>query len=63
MANHNIIRNVFKMKDKLTGIIIFQFVDGLWKAGNPEKQDIGGWAPNSLEFHMMEVLTKNFRGM
>tara|TARA_A100001011_G_scaffold316539_1_gene335585 strand:+ start:21225 stop:22217 length:993 start_codon:yes stop_codon:yes gene_type:complete len=47
MANHNIISNTFKMKDKLTGIVIFQFVDGLWKAGNPEKQDIGGWAPNS----------------
>ena len=47
MANHNIISNVFKLKDKLTGIVIFQFVDGLWKAGNPEKQDIGGWAPDS----------------
>ena len=47
MANNNIISNVFKLKDKLTGIVIFQFVDGLWKAGNPEKQDIGGWAPNS----------------
>ena len=47
-ANHNIIKNVFKMKDKLIGLIIFQFVDGLWKAGNPEKQDIGGWAPNSI---------------
>ena len=47
MANHNIISNVFKLKNKLTGIVIFQFVDGLWKAGNPEKQDIGGWAPNS----------------
>ena len=47
-ANHNIIKNVFKMKDRITGLIIFQFVDGLWKAGNPEKQDIGGWAPNSI---------------
>ena len=47
-ANHNIIKNVFKMKDRLTGLVIFQFVDGLWKAGNPEKQDIGGWAPNSI---------------
>lgn len=47
-ANHNIIKNVFKMKDRLTGLIIFQFVDGLWKAGNPEIQDIGGWAPNSI---------------
>ena len=47
-ANHNIIKNVFKMKDRITGLIIFQFVDGLWKAGNPEIQDIGGWAPNSM---------------
>ena len=47
IANHNIIKNIFKMKDRLTGLIIFQFVDGLWKAGNPEVQDIGGWAPNS----------------
>ena len=47
-ANHNIIKNVFKMKDRLTGLVIFQFVDGLWKAGNPEIQDIGGWAPNSI---------------
>ncbi|MGB1131659.1 MAG: hypothetical protein ACPG0K_01210 [Flavobacteriaceae bacterium] len=47
-ANHNIIKNVFNMKDRLTGLVIFQFVDGLWKAGNPEKQDIGGWAPNSI---------------
>ena len=29
-------------------VLIFQFVDGLWKAGNPDKQDIGGWAPNSI---------------
>ena len=47
-ANHNIIKNVFKMKDRITGLIIFQFVDGLWKAGNPEIQDLGGWAPNSM---------------
>ena len=29
------------------GTVIFQFADGLWKAGNPSKQDVGGWAPNS----------------
>ena len=26
---------------------MFSFTDGWWKAGNPEKQDPGGWAPNS----------------
>ena len=26
---------------------MFSFTDGLWKAGNPNQQDVGGWAPNS----------------
>jgi len=26
---------------------LFSFTDGWWKAGNPDKQDIGGWAPKS----------------
>ena len=46
-ANKTIINNVFKIRDKVAGILIFQFVDGLWKAGNPKTQDVGGWAPNS----------------
>ena len=29
------------------GAFIFQFADGLWKAGNPKNQDTGGSAPNS----------------
>ena len=29
------------------GAFIFQFADGLWKAGNPSIQDTGGSAPNS----------------
>lgn len=29
------------------GMTLFSFTDGWWKAGNPEIQDIGGWAPNS----------------
>jgi len=46
-ANKAIINNVFKIRDKVAGILIFQFADGLWKAGNPKTQDVGGWAPNS----------------
>ena len=30
-ANKTIINNVFKIRDKVAGILIFQFVDGLWK--------------------------------
>ena len=26
---------------------MFAYTDGWWKAGNPEQQDIGGWAPYS----------------
>ena len=43
-----IIDAVFNNSDKVSGILIFQFIDGLWKAGNPDKQDVGGWAPNSI---------------
>jgi len=47
-ANAKIIDAVFNNSDKVSGILIFQFIDGLWKAGNPDKQDVGGWAPNSI---------------
>ena len=29
------------------GVLVFSFTDELWKAGNPDKQDVGGWAPAS----------------
>ena len=47
-ANSKIIDAVFNNSDTVTGVLIFQFIDGLWKAGNPSKQDVGGWAPNSI---------------
>ena len=46
-ANGKIIDAVLNESDNNSGIIIFSFTDGLWKAGNPNQQDIGGWAPNS----------------
>lgn len=47
VANAKIIDAVFDRSDVASGIFIFSFTDGLWKAGNPNQQDIGGWAPNS----------------
>ena len=47
-ANSKIIDAVFNNSDTVAGVLIFQFIDGLWKAGNPSKQDVGGWAPNSI---------------
>lgn len=46
-ANAKIIDKIFENQDICSGVTMFSFTDGWWKAGNPEKQDIGGWAPNS----------------
>ena len=47
VANAKIIDAVLDRSDVASGIFVFSFTDGLWKAGNPNEQDIGGWAPNS----------------
>jgi len=47
VANGKIIDAVLEQSDVACGIFIFSFTDGLWKAGNPAVQDLGGWAPNS----------------
>jgi len=46
-ANKNILNAIYKNQDICSGVTMFSFTDGWWKAGNPEKQDPGGWAPNS----------------
>lgn len=46
-ANRVILENVLSNSDKNIGSFVFQFTDGLWKAGNPKQQDTGGNAPNS----------------
>mgnify|MGYP001416785726 FL=1 len=44
---NNILSDVFDNKAINSGVLVFSFTDELWKAGNPDKQDIGGWAPAS----------------
>lgn len=46
-ANAKIIEAILNNHSKVAGLTLFSFVDGWWKAGNPEQQDVGGWAPNS----------------
>ena len=43
----NILADVFDHKTLNSGVLVFSFTDELWKAGNPDSQDIGGWAPAS----------------
>ena len=46
-ANRKILKAVFEHKDVCSGVTLFSFVDGWWKAGSPSTQDPGGSAPNS----------------
>lgn len=43
----NILNSVFKNTDICSGVAVFAFADEWWKAGNPDLQDPGGWAPSS----------------
>mgnify|MGYP001827350917 CR=1 FL=1 len=46
-ANAKILESVFNNQDICSGVTMFAFSDELWKAGNNDVQDIGGYAPNS----------------
>ncbi|WP_372794093.1 glycoside hydrolase family 2 TIM barrel-domain containing protein [Pontiella sp.] len=46
-ANKNILQTVFSNDKVCSGVTLFSFSDGWWKAGNPCVQDTGGSAPNS----------------
>ena len=46
-AAKNILEKVFNNQDICSGVTLFSFTDGWWKAGNNTVQDIGGYAPNS----------------
>jgi len=46
-ANAKILDDVFANTNIGSGVTLFSFLDGWWKAGNPSIQDTGGSAPNS----------------
>ncbi len=46
-ATTSILDAVFKNQEICSGVSLFAFVDELWKAGNNNTLDSGGWAPNS----------------
>ncbi|MEM6634080.1 MAG: glycoside hydrolase family 2 TIM barrel-domain containing protein [Bacteroidota bacterium] len=46
-ANATILDAIFGHTEICSGVTLFSFTDGWWKAGDPDTQDPGGWAPNS----------------
>ena len=46
-ANAKILESIFNNREICSGVTMFSFTDGWWKAGNNNTQDIGGYAPNS----------------
>ncbi|MGK0412155.1 MAG: hypothetical protein ACJA1B_000345 [Polaribacter sp.] len=46
-ATSKILKKTFANTDISSGVTLFSFTDGWWKAGNNTTQDVGGWAPNS----------------
>lgn len=46
-ALENILDDIFRFPDVCSGVTLFAFVDELWKAGNNNTLDPGGWAPKS----------------
>lgn len=46
-ANGKILESIFNNTDVCSGVALFSFTDGWWKAGDNATQDVGGIAPNS----------------
>lgn len=46
-ATRLILDAIFRHPEICSGVALFAFHDEWWKAGNNDKQDPGGWAPNS----------------
>ncbi|MDA0729245.1 MAG: hypothetical protein O3B70_08985 [Bacteroidetes bacterium] len=46
-ATRNLLAPLFSDSVRCAGAVVFSFTDGWWKAGQPDQQDAGGWAPGS----------------
>jgi len=46
-ATQHLLEHILTDSSKTAGVAVFSFTDGWWKAGEPNQQDVGGWAPGS----------------
>jgi len=62
-ANRIILEKSFDIKGICSGVALFSFTDGWWKASENDVQDIGGTAPNSSGVPYDRVPNEEFWGI
>ena len=62
-ANKRILENSFDDKGICSGVALFSFTDGWWKAGKNDVQDVGGEAPNSAGVPYDRTPNEEYWGM
>jgi hypothetical protein len=62
-ATDSILSQILSKRKLVSGVTLFSFTDGWWKAENPSQQDIGGIAPNSTGVPYDGVPNEEFWGI
>lgn len=62
-ANRKILNTIFKHREICSGVAMFSFSDGWWKAGNPDTQDPGGAVPNSAGVPYDAIANEEYWGI
>jgi hypothetical protein len=62
-ANEIILEKIFTGKDVCSGVTLFQFTDGWWKAGKNNIHDVGGWAPEGSGVPFDRVPNEEYWGI
>ena len=62
-ANKIILEKSFDDKGINSGVTLFQFTDGWWKAGKNDTQDEGGWAPDGSGVPFDRVPNEEYWGI
>ena len=62
-ANKTILEKSFDSKGICSGVTLFSFTDGWWKAGKNDVHDVGGWAPEGSGVPFDRVPNEEYWGI
>ena len=62
-ATANILDDIIKYPEICSGVTLYAFSDEWWKAGNPDSQDFGGFAPNSSQVPFDNTANEEYWGI